>query len=85
LTEQTVIPAVRQMTVHEVPSGQSVWDDRRVARAPTVGWFVRQSALWVGIVAIAVVLACGLYAIASTSGTSHARASAKVTAPPIKA
>jgi len=51
---------------------------------PTVGWFVRQSALWVGIVAIAVVLACGLYAMASTSGPSHARASAKVMAPPIK-
>ena len=84
MAKQTVISAVRQMTVHEVPSGQSAWEDGRVVGTPTVGWFVRQSALWVGIVAIAVVLACGLYAMASTSGPSHARASAKVMAPPIK-
>jgi hypothetical protein len=75
---------VRQMTVHEAPSNPSAWENGNLPGVPTIGWFVRRSALWVGIVAIAVMLACGLYAVVSKAGTSHPRASANTTAPSIK-
>jgi hypothetical protein len=73
---------IQQMTVHEAPA--SAWENGRIPGVPTVGWFVRRSALWIGIVAIAVILACGLYAVVSNAGTSHSRASAKILATPIK-
>ena len=48
------------------------WEDNQKSNGsngtPTIGWFVRRSALWAGIVALAVASACALYALAGGAG-----------------
>ncbi|HET6390639.1 hypothetical protein [Hyphomicrobium sp.] len=50
----------------------AAFDDVR-ASTPTVGWFVRRSALWISILTVAVVFACTLYALASQVGADDTR------------
>lgn len=62
------------MTSHGAQGAQSVaWDDARASGTPTVGWFVRRSALWMGIMVVALVLACTLYGLASQVGANDTR------------
>ncbi|MFT3731155.1 MAG: hypothetical protein QM780_06980 [Hyphomicrobium sp.] len=62
------------MTSHGAQGAESPgWDDARASRIPTVGWFVRRSALWMVIMAIALILACTLYGVASQGGANDAR------------
>jgi hypothetical protein len=81
---------MQQMEVRGTPSADQpvAWDDVRKIGVPTVGWFVRQSALWAGIVAIAVTLACALYSVAGDAGAGHGPVQgpdvAKITNPPIR-
>ena len=51
----------------------AAFDSVRASQTPTVGWFVRRSALWMGIIIVAVVLACTLYALASQVGADDIR------------
>ena len=50
-----------------------MWDDAPASETPTVGWFVRRSALWMGIVVLSVFMACALYGLASQVGANDAR------------
>ena len=60
------------MTIHGAHGAQeAVWDEKRPAPTLTVGWFVRRSALWLGIMIVALILACSLYAFASQGGEGH--------------
>ena len=73
------------MTTHGAsPAQTAAWNNQRRVGAPTVGWFVRRSALWAGIVIVAVVAACALYAIASGVGTDAVHAAPKAVAHPLK-
>lgn len=73
------------MTSHGAQGAQSAaWDSTPVSAIPTVGWFVRRSALWVGIMVAALVLACTLYAVASQVGPDGAHAVPKAPSPEIK-
>jgi hypothetical protein len=47
-----------------------VWNGVQTPDTPTVGWFVRRSAQWMGIMILALVLACSLYALASQVGAN---------------
>lgn len=70
------------MTTQGATSAQSAaWNDEHKPAAPTVGWFVRRSALWAGIVVVAVISACALYAIASDVGAGDVRAAPKAQQP----
>jgi hypothetical protein len=51
----------------------AAWDNAHASGTLTVGWFVRRSALWMGIMVVALVLACSLYAMASQVGADGAR------------
>ncbi|MBS0250337.1 MAG: hypothetical protein JSR78_04660 [Proteobacteria bacterium] len=51
----------------------AAWEDARASGTLTVGWFVRRSALWMGIMVAALVLACTLYGVASQVGADGAR------------
>jgi hypothetical protein len=51
----------------------AAFDSVRASQTPTVGWFVRRSALWMGTIIVAVVLACALYALASQVGANDIR------------
>jgi hypothetical protein len=65
--------ADRHMTSHGAQGAQSTtWDDARASSTPTVGWFVRRSALWMGTLILAIVLACSLYGLASQVGANDA-------------
>jgi hypothetical protein len=69
------------MTSHGAQGAQSAaWDGARAPETPTVGWFVRRSALWMGIMIVAVVLACTLYALASQVGAEDGRGTPKASA-----
>ncbi len=73
------------MTSQGAQGAQSAaWDDARASGTPTVGWFVRRSALWMGIMIVAVVMACTLYAFASQVGADDVRGAPKVPSPQIK-
>ena len=73
------------MTTHGASSAQTAaWNEERRVGAPTVGWFVRRSALWAGIVIVAVVSVCALYAIASGVGTDNVHAAPKTSVHPLK-
>jgi hypothetical protein len=50
----------------------AAWVDQSRLAVPTIGWFVRRSALWAGIVIAAVALACAFYSIASGFEDVHA-------------
>ncbi|RUO98118.1 hypothetical protein [Hyphomicrobium sp.] len=72
------------MTSHGAQGAQgAAWDEARASGVPTVGWFVRRSALWMGIMVVALVLACTLYAVAS-QGASDIRGIPKNPAPELK-
>jgi len=51
----------------------AAFDGVSTTPVPTVGWFVRRSALWMGIITLAIVLACTLYALASQVGADDIR------------
>lgn len=73
------------MTSHGAQGGQSAaWGDARASKTPTVGWFVRRSALWVSIMALALVLACTLYGFASQVGANDVRGVPKAPPPEFK-
>ncbi|MBA2124660.1 hypothetical protein DLM45_00245 [Hyphomicrobium methylovorum] len=63
------------MTVSGASSAESsTWEDSVQSVqsvTPTVGWFLRRSALWAAIVVAAVVSACALYAFANDVGASN--------------
>lgn len=62
------------MTTQSVERAEgAAWDDARASGTLTVGWFVRRSALWMGIMFAALVLACTLYGVASQVGADGAR------------
>ncbi|CCB65723.1 hypothetical protein RLW55_13590 [Hyphomicrobium sp. B1] len=62
------------MTTQSVERAEgAAWDDARASGTLTVGWFVRRSALWMGIMFVALVLACTLYGVASQVGADGAR------------
>lgn len=64
------------MTNHGAQRAQgAAWDSARASETPTVGWFVRRSAQWMGIVILALVLACSLYALASQVGANDSHVS----------
>jgi hypothetical protein len=59
------------MTNHGARGAQgTAWNDTPAPETPTVGWFVRRSAQWMGIMILALVLACSLYALASQVGAN---------------
>ncbi|CAA2140830.1 hypothetical protein [Hyphomicrobium sp. ghe19] len=60
----------------------AAFDGVRASQTPTVGWFVRRSALWMGIIIVAIVLACTLYALASQVGADDIREAPTGTAGP---
>ncbi len=61
------------MTSHGAQEAEgAAWNEARADEVPTVGWFVRRSALWMGIMVVALVMACTLYAVAS-QGASEIR------------
>ena len=60
----------------------AAFDSVRASQTPTVGWFVRRSALWMGIIIVAIVLACTLYALASQVGADDIRDAPRDTAGP---
>jgi hypothetical protein len=73
------------MTSHGAQGAQSAaWDGAHAPRTPTVGWFVRRSALWMGIMIVAVVLACTLYAVASQVGADDIKGAPKAVAHTLK-
>ncbi len=73
------------MTSHGAQGAQSAaWDGARAPETPTVGWFVRRSALWMGIMIVAVALACTLYAFASQVGADEHGAPKAATAQTLK-
>ena len=74
------------MSSHGVQGAESAaWDNARAAGTPTVGWFVRRSALWMGIMILALVLACTLYGLASQVGANDAlHGAAKAPSPELK-
>lgn len=62
------------MTTRGAQGAQSAaWNDTRASGTLTIGWFVRRSALWMGIMVAALVFACTLYALASQVGANDAR------------
>ncbi|MET0408068.1 MAG: hypothetical protein ABW006_06830 [Hyphomicrobium sp.] len=73
------------MTSHGAQGAQSAaWDDAGASSPPTVGWFVRRSALWMGIIVVALVFACSLYALASQVGANDVRGIPKAPSPEFK-
>ena len=62
----------------------AAWDTLVRPDAPTVGWFVRRSALWMGIMIVAIVLAVPLYALASQVGANDVRGLPKAPTPEFK-
>lgn len=63
----------------------AAFDGVRASPIPTVGWFVRRSALWISILTAAVVFACSLYALASQAGTDDVRVPLPHSADPMAA
>jgi hypothetical protein len=53
------------MTDLAPPSEVAALENESVRGVRTVGWFIRRSALWLGVVAAGVILACLVYAAAS--------------------
>jgi hypothetical protein len=66
------------MTDLAPPSEVAALENESARGVRTVGWFVRRSALWLGVVAAGVILACLVYAAASDvespAGTSKIEA-----------
>jgi hypothetical protein len=74
----------QQMTSYGAPAQSAAWDNQDRSEAPTIGWFVRRSALWAAIVLAGVISACALYAVATDSGADAMRAIPKAAASPLK-
>lgn len=73
------------MTISGATSTESsAWDSDVQSVAPTIGWFLRRSALWAAIVLAAVVFACALYALATDVGASGVRGQPSAMAEPLK-
>ena len=73
------------MTSQGAQGAQSaVWNESKVPGTPTVGWFVKRSALWMGIMIVALVLACTLYGLASQVGAKDTRGVPKAPSPTLK-
>jgi hypothetical protein len=53
------------MTDLAPPSEGAALENESAHGVRTLGWFVRRSALWLGVVAAGVILACLVYAAAS--------------------
>lgn len=53
------------MTDLAPPSEVAALENESIRGVRTVGWFIRRSALWLGVVAAGVILACLVYAAAS--------------------
>lgn len=62
----------------------AAFDGVRASQTPTVGWFVRRSALWMGIIIVAVALACTLYALASQVGVDDILEAPQAAGPTLK-
>jgi hypothetical protein len=60
------------MTDLAPPSEIAVSENESAHGVRTLGWFVRRSALWLGVVAAGVILACLVYAAASDAGSPAA-------------
>lgn len=66
------------MTTYGASSAQSAaWDSKDKSGAPTVGWFLRRSALWAAIVVAGIISACALYAIVTNAEATSAKSSPK--------
>jgi hypothetical protein len=74
----------QQMTSYGASAQSAAWDGQDKSGAPTIGWFVRRSALWAAIVMAGVISACALYAIVTDSGAGGIRAIPKAVASPLK-
>lgn len=67
------------MTISGAPSAHSAaWDKKSKSGAPTVGWFLRRSALWAAIVGAGIISACALYAVVTNAEATNAKANPKV-------
>jgi hypothetical protein len=71
------------MTTYGASAQRAAWDSNR-SETPTIGWFLRRSALWAAIVVAGVISACALYAIVTSSGAEGVRAIPKAVAQPLK-
>lgn len=68
------------MTTYGASSAQSAaWDSKDKSGAPTVGWFLRRSALWAAIVVAGIISACALYAIVTNAEATSAKTTPKTT------
>ena len=66
------------MTTYGASSAQSAaWDSKDKSGAPTVGWFLRRSALWAAIVVAGIISACALYAIVANAEATSAKTNPK--------
>ena len=73
------------MTTYGASSAQgAAWNGKDSSGTPTIGWFVRRSALWAAIVLAGVVSACALYSIVNDAGASGVRITPKAAAHPLK-
>ena len=72
------------MTTYGASSAQSAAWDGKQSETPTIGWFLRRSALWAAIVVAGVISACALYAIVTSTGAQGVRAIPKAVAQPLK-
>jgi len=62
------------MTIYGATSAQgAAWDGKEKSGAPTVGWFLRRSALWAAIVVAGIISACALYAIVANAEATSAK------------
>lgn len=70
------------MATYGTSSAQgAAWDEKTKSGAPTVGWFLKRSALWAAIVIAGIISACALYAIVTDAEATNAKASTKITTP----
>gem|GEM_PF-5192182 len=68
------------MTTYGASSAQSAaWDSKTKSGAPTVGWFLRRSALWAAIVVAGIISACALYAIVANAESTSSKPPANAT------
>ncbi|AGK57641.1 hypothetical protein HYPDE_29833 [Hyphomicrobium denitrificans 1NES1] len=70
------------MTTYGASSAQSAaWDSKDTSGAPTIGWFLRRSALWAAIVVAGIISACALYAIVTNAEATGRKTTPATTAP----
>lgn len=65
------------MTIYGATSAQrAAWDGKDRSGAPTIGWFLRRSALWAAMVGVGIVLACALYAVVTNAEVANSKTNA---------